>query len=231
MKIPARLITILLFLIFWDAIEAQVYSNNSDTVYGFDPLLYNGRIYTWVSPRRTTGDPYLTGKEFLTGDVRVRGKSYDNLNLNYDIFNQQLLLKYTNKEGAVRIMEISKSWLETFRFDRMLFEYIPDGEGRIYQIFTSDLVKIRYFWKKDLKLDNFHGTSVYTYSKPVRTCSVAVNGTNSNYRNNREFVKAFPEPYRKQLVIYMRGKNLKVRKAGDILMEELVQFCNSLIIK
>lgn len=231
MNIPGRLITILFFIIFCDAIEAQVFSYNSDTVYGFDPLLFNGRIYTWVSPRNTAGDPYLTGKEFLPGEVSVRGKSYANLDLNYDIFNQQLLLKYTSKEGAVRILEISKSWLETFRLDRMLFEYVPEGEGRIYQVFTSELVKIRYFWKKDLKLDNFHGTSVYTYSKPVRTCWVTVQGVNSNYRNNREFVKAFPESLRKQLVIYMREKNIKVQKVHDILMEELVQFGNSLLTK
>lgn len=231
MRIAAKLISVLLLLAYCEAIEAQVYSNNSDTVYGFDPLLYNGRIYSWVSPSNTNGDPYFTGKDFITGGVRVRGKSYDSLQLNYDIFNQQLLLKYINMEGATMILEISKSWLETFRLDRLDFEFIPDGESRIYQVIKSDSVKILYYWKKDLKLDSFHGNSSFTFSRPIRTCTVMVNGVTGSYRNNREFVKAFPESYRKQLGNYMRMKRINVRKAPDILMKELVQFGNSLLTK
>jgi len=70
--------------------------NEYDHVYGLDPALYNGRIYTYAAPRNTTGDPFLSGADYCKGHITIEGKIYDGLNLNYDIFNQQILLKYDN---------------------------------------------------------------------------------------------------------------------------------------
>ena len=36
--------------------------------------------------------------------------------LNYDIYNQQLILKYKNNIGAANLIIISDAWLESFSF-------------------------------------------------------------------------------------------------------------------
>jgi hypothetical protein len=224
-------VSVLLIFTLSELIEAQVFINNYDTVYGFDPILYNGRMYTYAPPANTTGDPYLAGKDYIKGQVAIRSKVYSGLDLNYDIYNQQLLLRYFNADGATRIIEISKSWLEEFSLGQLDFEYNPDkkDQSRICQVIKSDFMKILYYWKKDLQLDNIFGTADYAFSAPIKERYIMINRVYKNYRNNKEFVDAFPATYQKRLSNYLRIKKIKVRKASDNCMHELIQFCNSLL--
>ena len=231
MRMNGKFIFALCLIALCEGIHAQEYVSNPDTVYGFDPLLYNGRIYTFSYPWNTSGNQYLTGKEFNKGSITIRGKQYEDLDLNYDIYNQQLLLNYTSAEGASMILEISKSWLNGFSFGQRNFEYIPAGENRIFQVIRDDSVEIQYFWKKELKLNNDLGSKTYAFSRPLRSCFVKVNGVNNNYRNNREFSRAFPDAYQKQVSSFLRAQKINVRKASDGQLHELVQFCNSLLVK
>jgi len=219
------------FLIFSLSINAQFNKTIIDSVYGLNPLLYNGRIYSFSIARDTKGNPYFSGNEFEKGKVSIKGKVYEDLDLKYDIYNQQLLLKYANTGGATLIIELSKSWLDGFSISQANFEYKPGLEGQpcLFQVIKYDLVQVNYYWKKDLVLDNVFGTMTYTFTKAKRQQFVVCDGIIKNYRTNKEFINAFPAQVQKQISEHIKKNKIKVNKAANVSMHELVKYCNSLL--
>ena len=63
-----------------------------DRVFGPDQTLINGEKYDYCPPAGTKGSQYLATPEYLPGSVTLKGKCYRGLTLNYDIYNQQILL-------------------------------------------------------------------------------------------------------------------------------------------
>ncbi len=207
---------------------AQVNCNGIDPIYGFDPVLYNGRHYTYQSPPNTSGNPYLFESGFEQGCISVKGKTYCNLELNYDLLNQLLLLKYLNHEGEAVILEIPDTWLERLRIGPMIFEPVRRLDGRqvICQVIQSGQVKVHYYRRKDLKLDNVQGTPIYVFSKPVREQSVLICAQEHPYRNTRDFLQAFNPSVQVIISNYLKNNRIKLLKASDAVMADLVNFCD-----
>jgi hypothetical protein len=70
---------------------AQNKESGYDSVFGFDPVLYNGRYYTFQAPKNSKGNPFIYSPEFVAGKILINNNSYNAGALNYDIYNQQLL--------------------------------------------------------------------------------------------------------------------------------------------
>ena len=221
---------LLLTIILWAfSISAQVTEKNPDQVYGYDPLLYNGMAYYYYAPPHTTGTQYLFTQFDTDGTITLRGITYSHLALNFDIFNQQLVLKYTNSIGSPALIQISFAWLETFEIEGLHFEIIAsaDSTKEIYQVLGTGSSKILYSQNKKLLIENFKSTDRY-FSRIQRLMYV-YNGTGKiKYKNNRTFVAAFAAAQRDLIRKYIRKHNLMVQKATDQQMTELINYCNTL---
>ncbi len=135
MKSIMRSLLVIILIFFSGRLVSQDAAMEMDRVYGLDPLLYNGKIYTYFLPAGTGGNQFLLSADYLTGEVTIKGKTFEGISLNYDIYNQQLLLQYVNETGAFNIIEISKAWLEKFRLGNMEFRCLsPDNKPGFYQV-------------------------------------------------------------------------------------------------
>jgi hypothetical protein len=227
-----RNLTFLLILIIPEIhISAQDKSEGTEMPYGFDPFLYNGRYYTYKIPGNAKGNPFLSGAEYQKGSVTLMDKIYQDLELNYDVLNQALLMKYNNPDGSTLVIEIPESWLDRFTIGASEFELNrrTDARPAICQVIHSGPVKIQYFWSKDTKLDNALGSPVYVYSRPKRDQILQIKLKRFKYKNNREFINAFDPSIRINIRNYIRNKKINVRKASDPVISGLVGFCNSQI--
>jgi hypothetical protein len=225
-----KLTVLLLPFILSGRVAAQEECKGIDTLYGFDPLLYNGPYYTYKIPGNAKGSPFFWDG-FKKGSITIMDKTYHDLDLNFDAYNQVLLLKYVSHEGVANIIEVSGSWLRKFTVGTAEFEIVQHTEGRpvLCQLIASDSVGIRYFWKKELKLDNVFGTPVYVFSRPIREQFLLVNHKNLYYKRNKEFIKAFDLSIQMKIGNYIKINKIKVAKASDAVMTELVAFCNTQI--
>ncbi len=210
-------------------LSAQITEKNPDHVYGYDPLLYNGMAYYYYAPPRTTGTQYLFTKFDTEGAVTLRGITYTHLALNYDIFNQQLVLKYINSIGSPTLIQVSFAWLETFEIEGFHFEIIAsaDSTKEIYQVLGAGSSKILYFQNKKLLIENFKSTDRY-FSRIQRLMYVYNGAGKIRYKNNRTFVAAFASAQRDLIRKYIRKHDLIVQKATDLQMTELINYCNTL---
>lgn len=197
--------------------------------YGKDPLLYNGILYKSSYPRTVNGHQYLLTSDFIKGEVVLRGVRFKNIDLNLDIHNQHLLLKAANTNNASEIIMVSQAWLESFSIGNYRFQYFnfPESTKHIFQVLGNDSILLLYYWKKDLKPDNVNGSKNLIFITK-RELSVLMNSKLYGFYNNRSFYHLFAKE--KQLAIkkYLRSNKIRVRKASDENMEELINYCSKL---
>lgn len=220
-----NVISLLLLLIIASA-DAQQTFNIS---YGSDPLLVNGRYYSFFPPPNTDGNQYLADSQFEKGTLTIRGETFSDLMLNYDIYNQHLLLAFRNISGADNLIIISDAWLEKFTFREKDFEMISfqDTVKRILQVIGSGPDRIGYIWKKNLEPDSFHGARYYSFSLPKKEMLYLSGDQMLRFRNNRTFYSALDDGKRKVVREYLERHRINVRKAADRTMADVMDFCNS----
>lgn len=200
-----------------------------DRVYGLDPLLYNGKKYSYFLPPGTGGHQFIFSPEFITGDVTIKGKNFDGIALNYDLFNQQLLLQYADETGAFNIIVVSNAWLESFSLGDMKFEYLSFKEGpRYYQVLGDGPYHILYYRRKDLKLDVAYGGSIHTFTPPVKSQFVLIEGHLQPFTNKRSFIDIFDPGLKPQIKSYFRINKIRLKKASDKTMADLINYIGNL---
>lgn len=86
--------------------------------------MLNGRIwYNLYS--RAYGHQFFATTEFITGDVTLEGKQYKNLNLKYDILNDELLLAVPYKPIIILNREMVDSF--TLNYNDRTFNIVNMG--------------------------------------------------------------------------------------------------------
>jgi hypothetical protein len=223
----------LLFMFMITAAYPQQQFNIIDSLYGADPLLVNGRYYSFFPPPNTANNQYLEDTQFQTGSLTLRGKTWSGLMLNYDIYNQQLIMSFRNKTGANNLIVISDAWLEKFSIRGMTFEIVSlqDSVKSIVQIIGSGPVRIGYLWRKDITPDSFHGARYYSFSSPGKENLILERDRVARYINNRTFCRALDPRRRKVVMEYLKKNRIRVRKADDRTMSTLLDFYNSTVGK
>jgi hypothetical protein len=93
-----------------------------------DQILYNGKmwrnLYYFVK-----GDQFLFSKDFLPGSLTINGKSYKNISISYDIYNDEILTP-TN-HGS--ILQLNKEMVDSFtiNFENKTYKFINTREDSL----------------------------------------------------------------------------------------------------
>jgi hypothetical protein len=81
-----------------------------DTLYD-NQILYNGRIWKDLY-YRLEGDQFLTTGEFLPGSLTMNGRTFNNLDIRYDIYKDEILTPFDRGE----ILQLNKEMVDSFSF-------------------------------------------------------------------------------------------------------------------
>ncbi|MFZ4706410.1 MAG: hypothetical protein ACOYMF_10430 [Bacteroidales bacterium] len=233
MKTLFRILLLLLMLIAAASLNAQNPNSFLDKAYGLDPFLHNGRLYAYFMPTGTEGTPFLHAPAFEIGSVTLRGVTYNDIALNYDVFNRQLVFKYKTKLGAENLITIDDAWLESFTLGNARFELLAlqDTLKQIYQVMGDGPCRIIYSWSKEKLLDQNSAKEYYSFPKAKRE-SYILNGEKLlRYKKNRSFVMCFDRADQPLLKKYIHQSRIKLKKAPDQVIIDLVNYCNSLASK
>ena len=222
-----------LLLISLLSLSGKLISQNSaktlDQVYGLDQTLLNGKKYDYYPPYGYKGNQYLFSREYKIGSVTLKEEAYQDVLLNYDIYNQQLLLKYEDEKGARHILEVSRAWLTDFSIGDKNFEFLDlQQEPRFYQVLGEGPVRILYYWRKGLDLDIMVGSYVYVFSKAVRESFVLKEGQLKSFRSKQSLIRLFEPEHKQKIKSYLRKHKVKVKRAPDKVMAEMITFIGNI---
>ena len=128
MKKSELLIIIILNILFTGAATSKfpgnpeiqkVYALQSDTL-PENQFFFNGRVwrnyYSMVEE-----DQFLFSKEFLPGEVIMRGRTYPDVMILYDIFNDEILTPYK----PVGILQLNREMVDSFSLLFRKVEVLP----------------------------------------------------------------------------------------------------------
>jgi len=221
------LTTLLLFIS--GTLFPQDAAKELDQRYGLDQTLFNGKKYTFLVPPGTSRHQFIQSQLFSPGNLMLRGKEYRDVSLNYDIYNQQLLLQYADDNFPLNIIEVSKAWLQSFSLGNMNFELLHlEQEPHFYQVLGDGQVRILFFWYKTLNLSDVIGKTNFVFSVPARDAYVLMNGQLKSFKTKRSLVKLFDPGHRQEIKNYLRRNKIKVKKSSDQAMAELINFISKL---
>jgi len=225
-----RILFLILIICFEPVLKAQETVINAGYISDYDPLIYNGKQYSFFVPSNTGGDQFFEGPDYVTGSVTIRGVKYNYVRLNYDIYNQQVILQFVNSLGAKNQIILSDAWLESFSLNEKYFELIQtqDSIRKIFQVIGDGQYRILYRWRKDLMMDGFVGARNHTFSPAGKEMSLFSGKGIKIFTNNRSFCALFDTVIKGKILEYIRHNRINVRKASDVTMDGLVNYLNSL---
>lgn len=243
MKTIIRSLILILLFPLPEIIFSQGFYQEADMVYGLDPVLYNGRKYSYFLPPGTGGTQYIYSGEYTDGEIIIEShgesvtfggvdaasKNSSNFLLNYDVYNQKLLLKYPDETGAEQIIEVSEAWLKGFSLGSSKFIYLQlNNESRFFQALGDGKYLILYHWRKNLKLENSGGRAVYSFTNPMRTRYVLIDGKPVSYGSKNSFVRLFDPAGSERIKEYMKVNRINLKKSPDSEIAALINFISNL---
>mgnify|MGYP000954703277 CR=1 FL=1 len=229
-----RLFYFLSCLFFYSSFSSVVAQNqnNDYQVYGLNPTLYNGKVYNYFPGIGVKGHQYFQTKEFEKGSLSIRSHIYKNVDLNYDILNQEVILKYTDPQGSFRLLTVSKAWLSKFTIgeEEFLFINSPDSSEFIVQKLNSGHLQMYIHWTKRLIANISFVSEHYVFEEKKQTLYLSYNNLFLEYKNAKTILDVLAPSNQEKVKLYMKKQKIKSRTTSVQEIKLLLDFCNQLIL-
>lgn len=219
----------LLFYLVGAPLQAQ---NTVDDIpiYGLNPILYNGQVYTYFPGVGVKGHQYFEQVDFVSGSITIRGIKYENVLLNYDILNQEVVLKYTDIQGSNRLFMVSKAWLEKFSIGTEEFSILDASEAQnmIVQTLNKGAMQLHLYWTKRLIVDISYISKNYVFEKRKQTLFLVYKNNLQEFKSTKDILSLLPQEAHKNVVNYLRKNKIKARTNSLDQLIGLLNYCNQL---
>jgi hypothetical protein len=201
-----------------------------DHLNGPDYNLLNGRQYEL--PYAGNSHPYFNTDLFRPGSLLLNGEAYDSVTINYDIFDQQLILQYPGSlSGHDLKVVLNRKSIDYFKIDGLTFRLMsfPETGNSFFQLVSSGNISCFLRWEKRLNRSTYTGNTSYKYSKQSREIYLQMEGQLYVVRNKSSFTGIFDEAYQEEIKGFLRREKIRFRNASDKELGRLMNFCMELI--
>ena len=238
-----KLVWLAFVLLPFATIFAQEQRNNFDEsltkiieytefVYGTDDALVNGQPYA-LKYREVKGHPFFGDDKWSEETLTVKGKTFHNVKLNYDIESDKLILNTKYNENSYIIIELSNEVIDSFNIQSHHFINaaqlkIDAGEIKFFeQIYKGNFS----FLIKHKKILNkaYYDTPPYgRYTKMISVHYIFEKGELKKINSKKSFLKYFHKN-KKEIRAFMRKNKIKYKKANHKQLQVLMKYCDNLI--
>ena len=215
-----------------DASEKGFYElkEHFDQLNGPDYTLLNGRQYNL--PYTGTSHPYFNSERYRSGSIMLNGEGYDSVLINYDIYDQQLILQVPgNISGQYMKVVLNRELIDHFKIDGRMFRLMafPETGTSFFQLVSSGDISCLLHWKKKLYRSPSSGITGNKYLKQSRTIYLQKEDQLFPVNNRSSFTAIFDEAYREEIKGFLRREKIRFRSASEKKLGELMNFCIELI--
>jgi hypothetical protein len=200
-----------------------------DQLNGPDYTLLNGRQYERL--KSGNSHPFFKTEQYRPGNAFLNGEAYDSVTINYDIYDQQLILQYPGNSGQDLQIVLNRKMIDHFQIDGLTFKRMsfPETGSAFFQMLYWGDISCFLRWEKTLIRSTVSGTTNYKYSKQSRWVYLQRKGHLFHIKNSSSFANVFDEAYRKEIKDFLRREKINFRNASDEQLGKLMDFCINLI--
>jgi hypothetical protein len=187
--------------------------NKSHDTLDLRQYLYYGRVWRDIYSHRVNGNEYLYSKDFLPGAVTFNSRTFKNLKIRYDIFNDEIMI--LTYQGNV--LELNKEMVDNYEieFEELIHKFIKSEAE------SSDLpngyVEVLYKGNTSLYTKHLKAISRIEQGKPYdafeESQKVFLSKDGKTYRLNtkKEFFSLLEDKH-EQIRTFIRSNKLRVTK-------------------
>lgn len=208
------------------AVSGQDLKAHFDSTYHKDPALYNGMVFSNIYDRSVLGTQFYEENNFNKNKLGVSDKIFKDQYINYDVYNQKLLLTYLDENNAQKMVEIPIENVQFFTIADHYFESIKDlnNEYKYYEVFPFKENKILLYWSKYMKNNSNNAYYPYRFSSIKRQVSLYFDNEIFKIQKNKDFISYFPLDQQDKLRSWLKTSKIKIHKASISQMKELANF-------
>ncbi|RLD66640.1 MAG: hypothetical protein DRJ29_13295 [Bacteroidetes bacterium] len=226
----------------WTACLAQEGQANASEVYlqvyeatqsvlSHDPVIQNGVYYTYPY-YNAIGHPFLGQKEFETASVIFRGKSYEALSINYELFSQQIILS-REYDGVLQMNLLAPEFVSGFYLKGKQFikADFQEGAPEFFQVISeTPTISCYYSWYKERREVHDSGNrSIYSFSDQKSKRYLYLGEQLTRFKSNKSFLKIFPDASKALIKDYLQENQVLVLEASDQEMRSLINYCDRVL--
>ncbi len=206
-----------------------MYKLRYDSLYGTDPLLFNGIKY-FPEHTVTRGFPWWKDDRPMTADIVYSGRSYENLQIRYNLYSQQFILEYADRYGALKQILLNRLKIDSVFIEDGLFvkNRFSDIKAPFLQVIHEDKISCYFTLEKTYRFDNSGIDTGYEYSDEKLTSYVVKSGKAYVFNGRSGFLKLFQKDKRKLIRSYIKENGIKVGRRIPADLTRLCIFCNKL---
>lgn len=243
-QITFQFVLILFFLIQSVTIYSQINKPEQENYYKwFDAVvgvgntgIYNGVEYE--KKYRTLGESheFYATSQFLSGDVVYDSQSYFNIEMKYDVFEDELIVKLPNQYGGSIIIKLIKEKIESFNIKNNQFvriyigdkEQISEMDRDFYQVlYQSNTIKLYKKYRKST-VERSDKVFIYNIFKENNESYIYYDNKYYKVKSKGDFLRLFPEHKKRINAFYKSSKALR-KSDNDKFQIELSKLIESLI--
>ena len=229
---------IIISLVIFNVIEGQNaaeknYYNWFDTKIGAGNTgLYNG-VESKIKYRTINGNhKYFDSVDFMKGAIIYDGQPYYDVEMKYDIFNDEIIVKLPNRSAFI-FLELLKEKIEKFTLNNKEFISLSSekNDGSISQteifemLYASEKVKLLQKHRKE-RFERLNRERIYSEFKYNTSFHIYYNEQLTPVKSKRDFIKLFPEEKKKINTFY--GKRIVSRKSNyDKFLIQLMNYLHA----
>jgi len=205
----------------------------TDSVYGKDIRLVNGRIYQPPHPR-AEGHPYFISQEWLGGSVVANGQLFTGLSFQYDISGDHLVYINRSPDGSISRLQLNKEQVWEFSISGHRFVTLDSKEiptlthPGYFEALVINRVSLLNKWKKNFEQANVEDYPYGRFSPENKTVYILKEGILMKVRNRSSVLKYLKDK-KHELQRYMKENKLKAFHPDDRELTEIVNYYNSIL--
>lgn len=198
----------------------------ADKKYGLDDLLVNGKRYQPVRIN-VNGTPDFEWDNSLGAKLFIKGQSFENIDLKYDIETDQLILINILEQGFERQIIMSTSLVDSFCLGNQLFInfaqlYPTSGEQGYYEkIFSGSSLLLKKHKKIYLRIYDSANKGRFSPQKAI--LFMYSEGRLINVNSKMAFLNFFDDN-KKEIRQYIRRNGFNYKKASNDELYKLMTF-------
>jgi hypothetical protein len=203
-----------------------------DPVYGVDQRLVSGSYYYGPRKGLILGHAFFIDETWKKGSVSLDNISYENLDLKYDIVQNQVVLKFKNLNHSEFMISLQKENIDTFWMDNRVFvPFLADTSNnskRFCELMAIGEVNYLISKRKVFQLVN-GSTYDFEYQEYILQY-LQINNQWIPFNRWRKIFHLFPD-IKQDLKKFIRSEGLILWKKKIDERKVMIEYCNKLLME